>query len=109
MCKLRQEAIQRGDDEVTVKEWGPCETRNAKPTRNKDISFLLFDYFRWMDAVPANVDPIISSAPENVTANIHDDLALSCEARGYPIPSLIWEFESAATGKKTKLPGKNAN
>ncbi len=50
-------------------------------------------------------EPIISSAPENVTANIHDDLALSCEARGYPIPSLIWEFESAATGKKTKLPG----
>ncbi|KZS12254.1 Kazal-type serine protease inhibitor domain-containing protein 1 [Daphnia magna] len=76
VCKLRQEAIQRGDDEVTVKEWGPCETH-----------------------------PIISSAPENVTANIHDDLALSCEARGYPIPSLIWEFESAATGKKTKLPG----
>jgi hypothetical protein len=53
-----------------------------------------------------SIDPVISSAPENVTANIHDDLALSCEARGYPIPSLIWEFESAATGKKTKLPGK---
>ncbi|XP_046450105.1 insulin-like growth factor-binding protein-related protein 1 [Daphnia pulex] len=76
VCKLRQEAIQRGDDDLAVRDWGPCETH-----------------------------PVISSAPENVTANIHDDLALSCEARGYPIPSLIWEFESAATGKKTKLPG----
>lgn len=41
-----------------------------------------------------------------MTANLNDDLALSCEARGYPIPSLMWEFESAATGKKNKLPGK---
>lgn len=40
-----------------------------------------------------------------MTANINDDLALSCEARGYPIPSLMWEFQSAATGKRTKLPG----
>lgn len=41
-----------------------------------------------------------------MTANVHDDLALSCEARGYPIPSLIWEFESAANGRRIKLPGK---
>ena len=58
-----------------------------------------------MDGYHARSEPTISSPPENVTANVNDDLALSCEARGYPIPGLIWEFESAATGKKIKLPG----
>lgn len=49
--------------------------------------------------------PVITSRPDNVTANINDDLALSCEVRGYPIPSLIWEFQSAVTGRTIKLPG----
>lgn len=78
VCRLRLETSLNDEETaaVGVAEWGPCETQ-----------------------------PTISSAPENVTANVNDDLALSCEVRGYPIPSLIWEFESASTGKKIKLPG----
>ena len=49
--------------------------------------------------------PVITSGPEDVTGDLHETaIALGCEARGFPIPVLMWEFESA-TGKKIKLPG----
>lgn len=95
VCRLKQESASQPD--VTVKEWSPCETGSTL----SDLQTVP----RHLSRLIRFAAPVISSRPENATASINDDLVLGCEVRGYPIPSLIWEFESALTGRKMKLPG----
>jgi len=76
ICQLRQEASSHRNDALQMAQWGPCQTL-----------------------------PEITSAPEEVDAEMYQEVALGCEARGYPIPSLTWHFKSAYTGQIVELPG----
>lgn len=76
ICQLRQEASSYRNDALRMAQWGPCQTV-----------------------------PEITSAPEEVDADLYEEVAMGCEARGYPIPTLTWHFKSAYTGQTVQLPG----
>jgi len=76
VCQLRQQAVSRNKIDLMMAQWGPCQTM-----------------------------PEISSTPEDIDAALYEEVALGCEARGYPIPTLSWHFKSAATGQTMMLPG----
>ena len=49
--------------------------------------------------------PVIISAPENSYGPLGANLTLDCEARGFPAPTITWQFVSTE-GKTISLPSK---
>ena len=47
--------------------------------------------------------PVIMSSPENSYGPLGANLTLDCEARGYPAPTITWQFVSTE-GKTISLP-----
>lgn len=47
----------------------------------------------------------MASGPEDTVLKQGQPLQLSCEAKGYPVPSITWEFV-ASDGTLTVLPGE---
>lgn len=76
ICQLRQEASSYRKGVLMMAQWGPCQAA-----------------------------PEIISAPADVDVELFNEMGLGCEARGYPIPTLTWHFESAYTGQFVQLPG----
>lgn len=52
------------------------------------------------------IAPEITGPPEDVSGPLYSDLALSCEAKGNPIPDIHWEFKGD-NGNSKNLPSKN--
>ncbi|KAJ8684139.1 hypothetical protein QAD02_019931 [Eretmocerus hayati] len=79
-CALHEEVARRGGSEqsgLRLLHLGPCPSR-----------------------------PIIYSALENVEGVQGQSVALSCEAKGFPLPEIFWEFHSANGGKILRLPNE---
>ena len=49
--------------------------------------------------------PVIMSSPENSYGPLGANLTLDCEARGYPAPTITWQFVSTE-GKTISLPSR---
>ena len=49
--------------------------------------------------------PVIISAPRDSYGPLGANLTLDCEARGYPAPTITWQFHSNE-GKTYNLPSK---
>lgn len=47
---------------------------------------------------------MISTGPRDVVAYVKQIVVLSCEVRGYPIPTITWEFVSQDNTRKKTLP-----
>jgi len=79
ICALNEESISRGtpdkyNPELSMEYWGPC-----------------------MEA------PVIMSPPEDSYGPLGANLTLDCEARGFPAPTITWQFLSTE-GKTISLP-----
>jgi hypothetical protein len=51
------------------------------------------------------IAPVIISPPENSYGPLGANLTLDCEARGFPAPTITWQFVSTE-GKTISLPSK---
>ena len=49
--------------------------------------------------------PVIISPPENSYGPLGANLTLDCEAKGYPAPTITWQFVSTE-GKTISLPSE---
>nr|CAD7430848.1 unnamed protein product [Timema monikensis] len=75
VCQMNQELADSGfPDTLYLKHWGPCRSV-----------------------------PWIISGPQDVGSSLGQGLALDCEVKGYPIPSIHWEFK-ADDGTSRMLP-----
>ena len=76
-CALHEEAMRRKSSSfLTLQHLGPCESR-----------------------------PWILSPLEDVLSVFGQRLALNCEAKGFPVPEIFWEFHAADGRTVLKLPG----
>lgn len=55
---------------------------------------------------PCESRPWILSTLEDVASPFGQRVALNCEAKGFPVPDIFWEFHSADGRRILKLPGK---
>ncbi|XP_026831111.1 insulin-like growth factor-binding protein-related protein 1 isoform X1 [Ooceraea biroi] len=77
-CALHEEAMKlRNSSSLRLQHLGPCESR-----------------------------PWILSDLENVASPYGQRVALNCEAQGFPVPDIFWEFHSADGRRVLKLPGE---
>ncbi|XP_012167614.1 insulin-like growth factor-binding protein-related protein 1 [Bombus vosnesenskii] len=77
-CALHEEAMRRKrSSSLTLQHLGPCQSR-----------------------------PWILSPLEDVLSVFGQRLALNCEAKGFPVPDIFWEFHAADGRKVLKLPGE---
>ncbi|KAL6446258.1 hypothetical protein ACFW04_001104 [Cataglyphis niger] len=77
-CALHEEAMKlRNSSSLRLQHLGPCESR-----------------------------PWILSTLEDVASPFGQRVALNCEAKGFPVPDIFWEFHSADGRRILKLPGK---
>jgi len=79
ICSLNEESINRGspdkyNPQLSMEYWGPC----IEP-------------------------PVIMSPPEDSYGPLGANLTLDCEARGFPAPTITWQFLSTE-GKTISLP-----
>ncbi|XP_049857879.1 insulin-like growth factor-binding protein-related protein 1 [Schistocerca gregaria] len=75
ICQLKADASKFEEQpSIRLKHWGPCESA-----------------------------PWITSGPEDVVVPLNSGLSLDCEAKGYPVPSIHWEFK-AENGSVRLLP-----
>jgi len=79
ICSLNEEAIERGEPgfnspKLFMEYWGPCKEA-----------------------------PVIISPPKNSYGPLGANLTLDCEARGFPAPTITWQFVSTE-GKTISLP-----
>ncbi|OAD55873.1 Kazal-type serine protease inhibitor domain-containing protein 1 [Eufriesea mexicana] len=78
-CVLHEEALRRkGTSSLKLQHLGPCQSR-----------------------------PWILSPLEDVLLAFGQRLALNCEAEGFPIPDIFWEFHTADGREVLKLPGES--
>lgn len=75
-CALHEEAIKFKNSSLRLQHLGPCLSR-----------------------------PWFLSTLENVAASLGQRVALNCEAKGFPVPDIFWEFHSADEITVIKLPG----
>ncbi|KYM95018.1 Kazal-type serine protease inhibitor domain-containing protein 1 [Cyphomyrmex costatus] len=77
-CALHEEAMKlRNSSSLRLQHLGPCESR-----------------------------PWILSTLEDVVSPFGQRVALNCEAKGFPVPDIFWEFHSADGKRVLKLPGE---
>lgn len=88
ICSLNEEAIER-------EEYTEPRDRNRRDTYE---SKLFMEYWG-----PCKEAPVIISAPENSYGPLGANLTLDCEARGFPAPTITWQFVSTE-GKTISLP-----
>lgn len=79
ICSLNEESINRGspdkyNPQLNMEYWGPCIE-----------------------------SPVIMSPPEDSFGPLGANLTLDCEARGFPAPTITWQFLSTE-GKTISLP-----
>jgi len=79
ICALNEESIKRGSPDkyspqLSMLYWGPCKE-----------------------------SPVIMSPPEDSYGPLGANLTLDCEARGFPAPTITWQFLST-DGKTISLP-----
>ncbi|XP_066598511.1 insulin-like growth factor-binding protein-related protein 1 [Prorops nasuta] len=72
-CELHEEAMRFKNLTLKLQHLGPCQSR-----------------------------PWILSSLENVATKIGQRVALNCEAKGFPVPDIFWEFHSA-DGKTVQI------
>lgn len=76
-CALHEEAMKlRNLSSLWLQHLGPCQSR-----------------------------PWILSTPEDVASPFGQRVALYCEAKGFPVPDIFWEFHSADGRRVLRLPG----
>lgn len=75
-CALHEEAMKLKNSSLRLQHLGPCESR-----------------------------PWILSTLEDVASSFGQRVALNCEAKGFPVPDIFWEFHSADGRRVVKLPG----
>jgi len=54
---------------------------------------------------PCESRPWILTTLEDVVSPFGQRVALNCEAKGFPVPDIFWEFHSADGRRVLKLPG----
>lgn len=79
ICELNEESINRGSPDkyspqLSMKYWGPCKE-----------------------------SPVIQSPPKDSYGPLGANLTLDCEARGFPAPTITWQFLSTE-GETISLP-----
>ncbi|XP_011505086.1 PREDICTED: insulin-like growth factor-binding protein-related protein 1 [Ceratosolen solmsi marchali] len=74
-CFLHEEAIRIRDSLLELQHLGPCPSR-----------------------------PRIYSGPKDIVATTGQIIAFDCEAKGFPLPHIYWEFHSADGSKFFRLP-----
>ncbi|XP_014208088.1 insulin-like growth factor-binding protein-related protein 1 [Copidosoma floridanum] len=110
-CQLRDDLEPEDIPEATCvcPEEGPvCGSNN----RTYATSCVLYeqskryysDYLHLQHPGPCPHHPVIYSAPENVAGVLNHLVALGCEAKGFPLPDVFWEFHSADGERVLRLP-----
>ncbi|KAK6635125.1 hypothetical protein RUM44_000374 [Polyplax serrata] len=93
VCLCLKEEVSCGKDNVTYRSL--CQLREAG-TELEHVG-------------PCKVAPEISSEPKDpATVPKEEKLALDCEAKGFPVPEIVWEFEGLNGLFKT-LPGDDSS
>jgi hypothetical protein len=82
ICYCRTEGSLCGTDNVTYDS--PCQLEAAKIVKNMYIGV-------GRDG-PCNSAPLIISPPESVRNVTGSEVALMCESKGFPIPTIEWTF-----------------
>lgn len=78
-CALFEESMRlKSPSSLKLQHLGPCESR-----------------------------PWIVSPSKHVSSTPGHYIALNCEVKGFPIPDIYWEFQSADGKQVLKLPGMN--
>ena len=115
ICSLNEEAIERGEPDTYIPKlfmeyWGPCkegttffQQRGTKLSNN--LMNNVYTYFR-KNLFQFLLAPVIMSSPENSYGPLGANLTLDCEARGYPAPTITWQFVSTE-GKTISLPSRS--
>uniref|UniRef100_A0A0C9PWR9 KAZALD1 protein n=1 Tax=Fopius arisanus TaxID=64838 RepID=A0A0C9PWR9_9HYME len=76
-CALHEEAMRLRKASLKLKHLGPCPSR-----------------------------PWIFSPLMDTATPLGQRVALNCEAKGFPVPDILWEFRSASDGVVLKLPNE---
>ena len=79
-CALHEEVMRSRNPHLKLNHLGPCPTR-----------------------------PWIESASKNISGIIGSRVVLSCEAEGFPVPDIFWEFHSMDQSRVLKLPSTDEN
>lgn len=98
-CVCMEQSPACGSDNRTYET--PCSL-HEQATRQKSSSL------RLVHLGPCPSRPKIYSPPEDVHAEEGNFVALSCEAKGFPLPDVFWEFRSADGRRVLRYPSKYA-
>ena len=97
ICVCMEQTPACGSDNKTYTT--PCAL-HEEAMRRKSSSFLTLQHLG-----PCQSRPWILSPLEDVLSVFGQRLALNCEAKGFPVPEIFWEFHAADGRTVLKLPG----
>ncbi|KOC60263.1 Kazal-type serine protease inhibitor domain-containing protein 1 [Habropoda laboriosa] len=98
VCVCMEQSLACGSDNKTYAT--PCAL-SAEAMRRRNTSLLRLQHLG-----PCQSRPWLLSPLENVLSVFGQRVALNCEAEGFPIPDIFWEFHATDGRKVLKLPGE---
>ncbi|XP_076245157.1 insulin-like growth factor-binding protein-related protein 1 [Calliopsis andreniformis] len=114
LCKLRSDLEEQDEPQsvcVCMEQSPACGSNNKTYTtpcalheqsmRLKSPSSLKLQHLGPCESRPWIVSPL-----ENILTTSGQRIALNCEVKGFPIPDIFWEFQSADGKQVLKLPAK---
>jgi len=98
LCVCRQTDSICGSDGITYDT--PCQLNEESVRRESSPSLPLLSMEYWG---PCKESPVIISPPSDTYGPIGANLTLDCEARGYPAPTISWQYDNVE-GRTIVLP-----
>nr|AYU97983.1 IGFBP-related protein 1 [Ligia oceanica] len=96
ICECSEEGPVCGSDDVTYNS--VCEFLE-QTNKNNELTLV--------DREPCRKGPVIKSPPKDATRPAESILVLDCEATGFPVPTITWEFYKS-DGSTVKLPSDDS-
>merc|ERR1712215_255906 len=98
LCVCTQTNAICGSDGITYDT--PCQLNEESVRRESSPSLPLLSMEYWG---PCKESPVIISPPSDTYGPIGANLTLDCEARGYPAPTISWQYDNVE-GRTIVLP-----